>query len=114
MARSSAAVSMAVAFLFVCVPRMGAQDVTQAPVSCASTAGERVQCAADTSAGVALTRSTGTAPCLLGKSWGYDNSSIWVADGCSGEFIAGQVTAQQAKTKPLEHVPNAGFLLYDG
>ena len=60
-------------------------------------------------------RSTGTAPCLLGKTWGYDDTGIWVSDGCSGEFVAGkQVESLQTKTKTPEYVPNAGFLLYDG
>jgi hypothetical protein len=40
------------------------------------------------SAGVALLSSTGTAPCLLRKTWGYDDMGVWVADGCSGEFLA--------------------------
>jgi hypothetical protein len=24
--------------------------------------------------------------CLQGRSWGYDNSGIWVTQGCEGEF----------------------------
>jgi len=83
-------------------------------VSCASAPGERQYCAADTSAGVALASSSGASPCLLGKTWGYDDSGIWVADGCSGEFVAGQTTAEADKKKPLEHIPNIGFLLYEG
>ncbi len=59
-------------------------------VACASQTGERQHCAADTSAGVALQKSTGTGECLLGKTWGYDDSGIWVSDGCSGEFVLGQ------------------------
>ena len=83
-------------------------------IPCAST-GERVHCAADTSAGVALVSSTGSAPCLLGKTWGYDDTGIWVSDGCGGTFIAGQSAQQQTeKLKPFEYVPNVGFLLYDG
>jgi len=117
------AVGVGLFLLFACARSSGAQDaataaptsqVPQSSVSCASTAGERIHCAADTSAGVALTRSTGTTPCLLGKTWGYDDSGIWVAEGCSGEFIAGQAAPLQTKTTPPEHVPNAGFLLYDG
>ena len=76
--------------------------------------GQREHCAADTSKGVALVSSTGAAPCLLGKSWGYDDDGIWVSDGCSGRFIAGVSTGQQVKAKPLEHIPNLGFLLYSG
>ena len=86
----------------------------QSRVSCASQPGEREHCAADTSAGVALASSSGAAPCLLGKTWGYDDTGVWVSDGCTGEFIAGQTTQQAEKKKPLEHVPNQGFLLYDG
>ena len=87
---------------------------TQTRISCTSQPGEREHCAADTSAGVALASSSGSAPCLLGKTWGYDDSGIWVSDGCSAEFIAGSTTQEQTKKKPLEYIPNAGFLLYTG
>jgi hypothetical protein len=85
-------------------------------VSCSSAPGTREHCAADTSSGVVLARSTGEAACLLGKTWGYDDTGIWVSDGCSAEFVvAGQPNAQPPqKTKPFEHIPNVGFLLYDG
>ena len=86
----------------------------QNTVPCSSRPGERNHCDADTSAGVALVRSSGGAPCLLGKTWGYDDSGIWVSDGCSGEFIAGPAAGQTERVKPLEHVPNVGFLLYSG
>ncbi len=79
--------------------------------------GERQHCRADTSAGVVLARSMGASACLLGKTWGYDDTDIWVSDGCSGEFVTGATAAQdvvQEKRKPLEHIPNVGFLLYDG
>jgi hypothetical protein len=85
-------------------------------VSCESQAGERLHCPATTSSGVSLLKSTGQAECLLGKTWGYDDTSIWVSDGCSGEFLAGP--AEQATEKPKEktpeHIPNLGFLLYNG
>ena len=61
-----------------------------------------------------MQKSTGTAPCLLGKTWGYDDTGIWVSDGCSAEFIAGPAAQEQKKEKPLEHIPNLGFLLYNG
>ena len=87
-----------------------------ARIPCASTS-ERVHCAADTSRGVVLVNSVGTAPCLLGRSWGYDDTGIWVSDGCAGEFLALQAAPGQQETttqKAPGHVPNAGFLLYDG
>ena len=84
-------------------------------MKCESQPGQRVSCPADTSAGVVLQRSSGDAPCLLGKSWGYDQTSIWVSDGCSGEFLTGQAAQQEsAKPKPLTHIPNVGFMLFDG
>ncbi len=97
-------------------PPSTAPPPPQGIIICTSEPGERNLCAADTSAGVALVRSTGKAPCLLGETWGYDKSGIWVSDGCSGAFAAGQALQQfqQQKQKAPEHVPNAGFLLYTG
>ncbi len=65
---------------------LSAQPVT---VTCSSELGGRQHCAADTSQGVVLARSSGDAPCLLGKTWGYDDAGVWVADGCSAEFLVG-------------------------
>ena len=88
-------------------------------VTCTSKAGDRTQCAADTSAGVLLVRSFGTAACLLGKTWGYDQTSIWVSEGCSAEFstaatAAAAAQAAPAKTPAPRHIDNVGFLLFDG
>jgi hypothetical protein len=88
-------------------------------VSCSSKPGERQHCAADTSKGVALAASSGEAPCLLGKSWGYDDEGIWVSDGCSGEFVVGAELPEPAakkepETKGPAYIPNAGFRLIEG
>jgi Protein of unknown function (DUF3011) len=88
-----------------------------ANVICASRPGERQQCSANTSAGVVLQKSTGASPCLLGKTWGYDDSGVWVSDGCSGEFVVGESPTAPAKpdtkTKGPDYVPNAGFRLFE-
>jgi hypothetical protein len=86
-------------------------------VTCKSTGTERQMCAADTSKGVILAKSIGQAPCLLGKTWGYDDKGVWVSEGCSAVFIVGPQTAVQpepTRTKPLQYIPNAGFLLVEG
>jgi hypothetical protein len=74
-------------------------------ITCSSTGTETTHCPADTSAGVALTLSTGPGACLLGKTWGYDQTSIWVSEGCGGEFVIGQVpvaaTGKQAPSYPI-------------
>src|SRR6187549_3450371 len=88
-------------------------------MTCTSQIGERIQCTADTSGGVALVRSSGAAPCLFGDSWGFDAMGIWVADGCSGVFLLGRVVqvpteVTQVKQSAPSYVPNAGFLLFNG
>jgi hypothetical protein len=90
-------------------------DQGQIRITCASSANERQHCAADTTSGVSLVKSTGSAPCLLGKSWGYDDTGVWVSDGCAGEILAGPATKQeQQKDKHPEYIPNLGFRLYEG
>jgi hypothetical protein len=97
----------------LCAPeRLLAQ---QASVTCSSKLGERQHCAADTSKGVVLAKSSGDAPCLLGKTWGYDDLGVWVADGCGGEFLVGHASPEEkTKGKSPEHIPNLGFRLYEG
>ena len=91
---------------------VSAQPVNPAvAVVCGSKPGERQTCAADTTGGVTLVRSTGTVACELGASWGFDQKSIWVRDGCSAEFSLG--------TKPSvgqgfgRYVPGRGFKVAD-
>src|SRR6185503_9076005 len=77
--------------------------------------GERQECPANTSNGVVLAKSSGETSCLLGKTWGYDDRSIWVSDGCVGEFVVqGVATEKPEKKGTPEYIPNAGFLLYTG
>jgi hypothetical protein len=84
------------------------------PLTCSSKPGAREVCPADTTRGVVIVRSTGEAACLLGKTWGYDDTGVWVSEGCSGDFLVGQVPEQPSPGKPLEHIPNVGFRLYEG
>lgn len=96
------------------------QSTTQTGVVvCNSSAGERNSCPADTSAGILLVKSTGTAACLLGKTWGYDDTGVWVSEGCGGEFFVGpasasQVAANQTSDKHFgTYTPGAGFTVAD-
>src|SRR5436190_20936555 len=66
-----------------------AKAITATTVVCESSAGQRQHCVANTSSGVSLIRATGSATCLLGKNWGYDDQGVWVSDGCGGEFVVG-------------------------
>lgn len=79
-------------------------------VVCQSEVGKREHCKADTSAGVLLSRSTGNVACLLGKTWGYDDTGIWVSDGCSATFAVGPTvheTAGPAPETPSSNKPYA-------
>jgi hypothetical protein len=106
---------VAALLLFTPLLQTPAQAVPQQNrVTCSSQPGGRQHCPADTSQGVILVRSTGAAPCLLGKTWGYDDTGVWVADGCSAEFVAGKLPGAPTKERPPEHIPNVGFLLYEG
>jgi hypothetical protein len=78
-----------------------------ATVTCMSEAGGRQHCAGDTSGGIALIRSTGTATCLLGRNWGYDDQGVWVSDGCGGEFVLGQSTRVPPPAPPVAAAPPA-------
>jgi len=106
----------------IAIPAFAADPETPTPspaVTCSSKPGERIYCPADTSNGVSLLKSTGESACLLGKTWGYDDKGIWVSDGCSGTFLAGQVNEANLekaarRQKTPQHVPNVGFLLYEG
>lgn len=75
----------------------GAQEATSTTltttVTCSSSDAARQHCAANTSAGVLMVRTIGSAACLLGKTWGYDDAGVWVLDGCSAEFIVKGATA---------------------
>jgi hypothetical protein len=86
-------------------------------VVCPSKIGERQACPADTSRGVVLARSYGESACLLGKTWGYDDKGVWVADGCVGEFVVARSTAAVPTPEPEKraprYVPNAGFLIVE-
>jgi hypothetical protein len=101
-------------------PTASAEVVKRVTVACTSRPGERQHCAADTSGGVAIVRSRGEAACLLGKTWGYDDKGVWVSDGCAADFVVGRDLADAAKerggtkTRSLEYIPNAGFLIVSG
>ena len=108
MAKQFAIVCFAV--LVVCAPSTEAraqaedgQPVATAPLVCTSTAGQRQHCAADTSSGVVLVKSTGSGACVLGTTWGYDDTGVWVYDGCGGEFLAG--VTPSAPSAPSQATP---------
>lgn len=57
-------------------------------VTCVSS-GTRNQCAAETRYGVALVRQLGGTECVLDRTWGFDESGVWVTEGCHAQFALG-------------------------
>ncbi|HKR67154.1 MAG TPA: DUF3011 domain-containing protein, partial [Thermoanaerobaculia bacterium] len=58
-------------------------------IACESKRKDRTNCPADTRYGVAFLRSLGSNECTLGRTWGFDDHSIWVSGGCRGQFALG-------------------------
>jgi hypothetical protein len=119
-AAATIAIFFVTAFVAAVSPAAGGNRQGETRVLCASDQGERRSCAADTSAGVALVKSTGPAACLLGNTWGYEDAAIWVMNGCSGEFVVGQpapatAPAPEPAQIPIdswgEFAPGDGFLI---
>ncbi len=98
----------------VSVARLATALADSPPVTCTS-AGERVECAADTTNGVSLGTVTGPAPCLLGKTWGYTSGAIWVTEGCAAEFVLGAPSTAAPAKEPIQQwsvvVAGKGFLV---
>lgn len=58
-------------------------------VRCESMDKRTRHCNIDTRRGVQLTRRLSDAPCVQGRTWGYDNRGVWVSNGCRAEFVSG-------------------------
>ena len=58
-------------------------------ISCSSDDGGRHHCPADTHNGVQMTKQRSGSPCTEGRTWGFDQSGIWVDKGCRADFTVG-------------------------
>lgn len=103
---------VAMVAVLAAAPAYAQSSVTPIPATpnaivCESKGGAREHCNVNTSAGIALVKSVGTGACVLGKSWGYDDSGVWVSDNCGGEFMAGQTAPAAPSTAavPPEYTP---------
>ena len=85
-----------------------AQGASQTTVVvCTSTQGEHTHCPANTANGITLLKSTGTGACVVGSTWGWDQTSVWVSKGCGGEFGAGQTPLTATEKQAPEQVAAA-------
>ena len=61
----------------------------QAPgalIRCESIDGHLQRCQTDLPGGMELVRQLSDSPCVIGRTWGWDRSGLWVDQGCRGEF----------------------------
>jgi hypothetical protein len=56
---------------------------------CESNDGRTQRCMIDTRGGVSLVRQDSDAPCIQGRTWGYDRDGVWVSSGCRARFALG-------------------------
>jgi hypothetical protein len=57
-------------------------------ITCSSN-GRFTRCSANTRFGVQMNRQLSGSSCVEGRSWGYDDSGVWVDRGCRAEFVLG-------------------------
>ena len=92
--RSAAALSLALALAASAGAAMaqagGERLYGDRVLRCESDSESPRQCPADTSGGVRLGRRLSGSDCVEGKSWGVTRSGVWVARGCSADFVLGQ------------------------
>ena len=82
-----AAVSACLVLLIVQPPPVSAQQGT---ITCESFNNEYHHCYADTKGRVKLKQQLSSRDCRQGRSWGYDDTGVWVDRGCRAEFEYGR------------------------
>ncbi len=83
---STTAISM---FAEITHAQSSAKQLTYALVRCETAGARESFCEIDTRKGVRLKNDLSGGRCTLGRSWGYDERGIWVANGCAGDFEIG-------------------------
>lgn len=58
-------------------------------IRCESSGYQQQYCRIDTRGGVRITRQISDTACIRGRSWDYDNSGVWVSNGCKADFTVG-------------------------
>ncbi len=59
-------------------------------IECASKQGQHQYCRAQTDGYVRLDEQHSDTPCVAGRTWGYDETGIWVDNGCRARFVVGK------------------------
>ncbi len=87
MSHSSIAITIIFTFLFQFLP-FKAFSYT---IVCESEHKRYQRCPAEIRGPVRLVNQLSDAPCIQGRTWGYDRNNIWVDKGCRAEFETGGI-----------------------
>ena len=84
-------------------PSPRSRDVQRAQIiQCHSKNHQYRHCPANTRGGLPLlVKQQSKAACTFGRTWGYDDSGIWVNNGCGAEFNISPLSAQPIPKFPL-------------
>lgn len=93
------------AFLFQLLP-LKAFSYT---IVCESEHKRYQRCPADIRGPVRLINQFSDAPCIQGRTWGYDRHSIWVDKGCRAEF---EIAERGIERTPFGYAPGPGHHEY--
>ncbi|MFO1430252.1 MAG: DUF3011 domain-containing protein [Candidatus Competibacteraceae bacterium] len=66
------------------------QALASERITCESRNNRYNHCRIDTDNRVKLKRQISDAPCIEGRTWGYDKKGVWVDQGCRAEFKVGK------------------------
>lgn len=89
MRRMSVLVGLVIAVGLASPARAWDDDVPNGrTLRCESSDGRTRECAVDATGGARLLRQLSRSPCIEGETWGRMRHSIWVTQGCRGEFLA--------------------------
>jgi vacuolar-type H+-ATPase subunit E/Vma4 len=89
----------------------GASQSSQS-IRCESDYDNRKYCPVDTRGGVRLARQLSSAACNQGSTWGYDNSGIWVNNGCRADFDVASSASGSASSQTLRCESENGVRKY--
>ncbi|MBX3726583.1 MAG: DUF3011 domain-containing protein [Xanthomonadales bacterium] len=79
-------------------------------IRCDARGGGRTGCPAPIGRGseAYLVRQLSAAPCVPGRTWGWDQQGVWVSQGCSGEFAVRRAGGGPPPRPPVPVPPGGG------
>lgn len=82
-------------------------------ISCESREYRYQHCSADTAGFARLVNQTSQAPCVQGRTWGFDRGGVWVNNGCAGEFEVGGGGRERSSYAPTPERGRGGSAAWE-